>query len=382
MLRYVLSALPVILPLPVFAETPATNLTTVKVSFIEALDPKDTTSSQRFQEEYERAIDTGRELTEKRLASCGYELKTETSFYGASDPIKAKESGEKAASNQAWLIVGPRRSNHYVLLAKGAAETPSVSLMASSDSLNDLGPMHISLAPSNSVMAASAAREAKRQAKGKASYVSFLASECLNCRDFAAAFDKSAETIGLKKKAEVSLVGEQPDVAQLVEVIKKHKPSFVLLPNYSILSSYVVSKLAPVVPGVFFVGSDGWGDAKFGFVQNGPDISNARGFSVRGNPPVSEGLKGFDLGKRLIATGDASKLGSSSSLAILRVFDGLEKSLCRSKPKIREAFAKDFSLNGSRDFSNLWGVSIYEIRSGEMTFARSSKTQSRGKTKQ
>ena len=180
----------------------------------------------------------------------------------------------------------------------------------------------------------------------------------------------------------MSLVGEQPDVAQLVEVIKKHKPAFVLLPNYSILSSYVVSKLAPVAPGVFFVGSDGWGDAKFGFVQNGPDISSARGFSVRGNPPVSEGLKEFDLGKRLIAIGDASKLGSSSSLAILRVFDGLEKSLCRSKPKSREAFAKDFPLSGSRDFSNLWGVSIYEIRSGEMTFARSSKTQSRGKTKQ
>ena len=62
MLRYFLSALLVILALPVFAETPATNLTTVKISFIEALDPKDTTSSQRFQEEYERAIDTGRDL--------------------------------------------------------------------------------------------------------------------------------------------------------------------------------------------------------------------------------------------------------------------------------------------------------------------------------
>jgi hypothetical protein len=382
MVRYVLSALLIGLALPVFAESPSTNLTTVKVSFIEALDPKDTTSSQRFQEEYERAIDTGRDLTEKSLASCGYALKTETSFYGASDPIKAKESGEKAASNQAWLIVGPRRSNHYVLLAKGAPETPSVSLMASSDSLGELGPLHISLAPLNSVMAASAAREAKKQSKSKASYVSFLASECLNCRDFAAAFDKSAEAIGLKKKAELILAGDHPDVAQLIEVIEKHKPDFVLLPNYSILSSYVVSKLAPSASGVFFVGSDGWGDAKFGFVQNGHDISTARGFSVRGNPPVNEGLKGFELGKKLLASGDAAKFGSSTSLAILRVFDGLEKSLCRSKPINRAAFAKDFGVSGSRDFANLWDVSIYEIRSGEMAFARSSKIRDRGATKQ
>ena len=129
---------------------------------------------------------------------------------------------------------------------------------------------------------------------------------------------------------------------------------------------------------MFFVGSDGWGDARFGFVQNGPDISSARGFSVRGNPPVTEGLKGFALGRKLIASGEDSKFGSSSSLSILRVFDGLEASLCHAKPKSREAFAKDFARTGARHFSNPWGVSIYEIRAGEMTFARTSKASQRG----
>ena len=362
------------------AETP--NLTNVKISFIEALDPKDTTSSQRYQEEFERAIEVGRALTKERLASCGYSLTTETSFYGASDPIKAKERGEEASKANSWLIIGPRRSNHYVLLSKGTPDTPTVSLMASSDSLSELGPLHISVAPTNSVMAEAAAREAKKQAKGKSSYVSFISRECLNCRDFAAAFEKSAQAIGLKKISETMISGEQPDVTELEEVIKNQKPAFVLLPNYSIVSSYVVSKLAPNNRGVFFVGSDGWGDTKFGFVQNGPDISAAHGFSVRGNPPVAEGLKGFSLGKKLIAAGDESKFGSSSSLSILRVFDGLEASLCRAKPKTREAFAKEFARNGARDFANPWGVSIYEIRAGEMTFARTSKVGNRSSSKQ
>ena len=117
------------------ASTPPTEKaalkTPVSISFIEALDPKDTTSSRRFQEEYEAAIATGVKLTAARVASCGYRLATKTAFYGASDPMMATEHGEDAAAHGAWLIVGPRRSNHYMLLAKGAPDTPSVSLMAS-----------------------------------------------------------------------------------------------------------------------------------------------------------------------------------------------------------------------------------------------------------
>jgi hypothetical protein len=57
-------------------------LTKVKVFFIEALDPKDTTSSQRFQQEYESAISKGKELTVSQLKECGFEI-TSTTFFTA-----------------------------------------------------------------------------------------------------------------------------------------------------------------------------------------------------------------------------------------------------------------------------------------------------------
>lgn len=76
----------------------ALAITKVKISFLEALAPKDTTSSERFQKEYEYAVQTGIDLTKKDLAKCGYELVDEKSFYDASDTLQALEQAKQATS--------------------------------------------------------------------------------------------------------------------------------------------------------------------------------------------------------------------------------------------------------------------------------------------
>lgn len=57
------------------------NLIPVKISFLEALAPKDTTSSERFQKEYDFAIQTGKDLTKAKLSKCGYELVESQTLY-------------------------------------------------------------------------------------------------------------------------------------------------------------------------------------------------------------------------------------------------------------------------------------------------------------
>src|SRR5690242_16972957 len=122
----------------------------VKVSFIEALAPRDTTSSERFQKDYDKAIEVGKKAVASRLQKCGYDLTTETAFYDASDPLQARERAIDLVKKGSWLIVGPRRSNHYLLLAQGAGDVPTVSLMASASEVSMLGNRHISLSPLNS----------------------------------------------------------------------------------------------------------------------------------------------------------------------------------------------------------------------------------------
>jgi formaldehyde-activating enzyme involved in methanogenesis len=356
------------------ATKPEATPTQVKLFFIEALDPKDTTSSQRFQQEYELAISKGKEFTSSQLKNCGFELTSTTYFYGASDPIQAKEQAERATKEGAWLLIGPRRSNHYLILAKGAPEIPSISLMASSDEIGELGNIHLTLSPANSEMAKAAAEEAagripKDQSK---TYVAVVSSDCLACKNFEKHFDKIASAIGLKKAASLSVVGDQPDVTKLSEELKRSHPAFILLPNYSIVTTHLISAIHSMLPNAFFVGGDGWGDPQFGFVQNGLEVGDAEGFTVRGFPPMRAGLSTFKLGKNLMISPQFSNLESSSALGILSIFNQTAELLCKTKPKTNAEFVKAFQKHGPRLFSPPWGTSIYNLERRNIVFLKSS----------
>src|SRR5262249_20364382 len=153
----------------------------------------DTTSSERFQKEYEYAVQSGKDLTREKLKRCGYEIADEKVLYDASDNLQALEQAKKSESSGAWLIVGPRRSNHYLLAVKGAPDTPSVSIMASAKEVFELDSLHLSLAQSNRKMAEVLVKEAKSKFKQHAKYISVASEDCVTCVDLAESFDQAAK---------------------------------------------------------------------------------------------------------------------------------------------------------------------------------------------
>lgn len=343
----------------------------VKISFIEALAPRDTTSSERFQKDFDIAISLAKTSLAPRLAACGYSIDAKTSFYDASDPLQAKEKAEEATQQGSWLIVGPRRSNHYLILAKGSTDTPSVSLMASSSEVGELGKAHVSLSPLNGDMARVAAREALSGARDikNLSFVSIVSSDCITCRDFADQFEQEAKRIGLKRLERLDVTGDFPDAAPILASLKDKKPGFILLPNYSNASSHLMAALQPVMPGGFFVGGDGWGDSRFGFVQSGRNLEQVRGFTVRGFPPFEQGLREFSLGRKLLASKDLESLPRSGpGLAILRIMQSTADLLCSRRPKSNPEFRSAFAKVGKQRFSAPWGVSVYDLDRGQIRF--------------
>ena len=340
----------------------------VRIAFVEALAPRDTTSSVRYQQSYEGTIALASELLEKKLSACGYRFETHTAFYDASDALKAKEFGAKAAEDGSWLIVAPRRSNHYLLLVQGAENVPTASLMASADKVGELGPRHRTLSPINSKMASVAVQEAKRRTKRGARYVSVVSSDCANCVDFAKAFDSVAIGSGLKKHGEILLTGEAVP-ADLREKVTSARPDFVLLPNYSKVSSAVMAAFNDEKSGPIFVGGDGWGDAQYGFVQNGLDVQNVKGITVRGFPPVDAGLAAFPLGRKILKTKRQS-LSFTPDLSILKILEESANALCAKRPKDRNAFRSAFEGKKGNGLNAPWGVSVFELKKGEIHFAK------------
>lgn len=340
-----------------------------RVDLIEALSPTDTTSSLRFQNEFELAIGTAKANLKAKLSKCGYTLETPTAFFDATDPLQAKEKAEKAESEGSWLIIGPRRSNHYILLAKGSGSTPTVSLMASATELGELGPRHVSLSPSNAQMARAAAAEAKSRVRGATTYASITSEDCVSCVDFAQIFEKEAAKIGLKNSGSFTVRGESPQLDAVVEKVAALNPKIVLIPNYSKVTAQMISVLAPKLKSTLFVGSDGWGDSNFGFLQNDSGVASAKGITVRGFPPVSKGLQLFPLGKAVTRIGKDVPT-SGPGMAILKSLDGTAEILCESRPRSKAEFAAAFEKTARKKLSAPFGVSVYELTSSNIVYGK------------
>lgn len=343
--------------------------TQVRVAFVEALAPRDTTSSARYQQSYEGTINLAKDLLEKRLKTCGYAFDTHTAFYDASDALRAKELGAKAAEDGAWLIVGPRRSNHYLLLVQGAEAVPTISIMASSDKVVELGARHGSVSPINSKMASIAVQEAEARTKKNAAYVSVVSSDCSNCVDFAKSFERAAIDEGLRKVGEIFLTGELVHSVELREKVAELRPDFVLLPNYSKISSAVMASFNDERQPPLFIGGDGWGDSQYGFVQNGLDIQKIKGVTVRGFPSPEKGLSLFPLGRQ-IAKSKLKNLSYTPDLSILKIMEDATNTLCTKRPKTKEAFFSVFDDQLSKSLTAPWGVSVFELKRGEIRFAK------------
>lgn len=358
-----------------YSQSNINQIIKVKISFMEALAPKDTTSSERFQKEYEYAIQTGKDLTRNKLKACGYEITEEKVLYDASDNLQAFEQAKKSEASGAWLIVGPRRSNHYLLAVKGAPETPSVSIMASAKEVFQLNSLHLSLAQSNQQMAEVLAREVQKKFKPSAKYFSIVSEDCVSCVDFADSFDSTAKKLKLKNSHQLKISGEQPDIESLKKIFLKEKPEFIVIPNYSMVSANLMGIISKWNSKIFFIGGDGWGDAKYGFVHDSPQLSKVNGMTVKGLPPVNKGLEFFELGKEILKNPSLASAfpASGSAQALLKAIQDVSEILCKYKPKNKAEFAINFKENGSQYFKNPWGVSIYKLSEGEIVFNKTVK---------
>jgi hypothetical protein len=272
------------------------------------------------------------------------------------------------------MIVGPRRSDHYILVSKGAAATPSVSLMAGASEIEKLGALHLSVYASNPVLAGALAELTRSENKQKeaATYLTVVSEDCLYCRDFSQLFDIAAKLRGLKKLSEVPVISETPDTAPVVAAALQFKPSYVVLPNYSKVSTQIMAAIQDKLPATIFLGGDGWGDGQFGFVDRNPSLSTAKGFTVRGFPPVDQGLQKFPIGRLALKESETGGFAPKSGpgMAILRILQGATDLLCQQRPKSAEAFSKAFEKTGKKYFSAPWGVSIYQLSDARITYLR------------
>lgn len=341
----------------------------VKVYLVEALSPHDSNSSEIFTRKFESTLEIAKEQTTSALLKCGYNLQFKFLPFEANDPLQVYEHAQAAEKEGAWLIIGPRRSNHYLLSIRGAPNTPSVSTMAASTEIDKEGPLHLSVYPRNSDLAVGAVHASLntfQDLKDK-SYFTILNEDCVMCRDFSIHYDSFAKTKGLKKLGQLSIHGENPEIEPILSAVQTSKPNLILLPNYSKASAIVMGTIHAKFPTIRFIGGDGWGDNEVGYVKLNPAVENAYGVCTRGFPPAALGMREFPLGKKVLAIqSDPSFPSGTPGVALLRIFQGLEDLLCEKRPTQLSNFKSAFLQTGSRVFRRSKKVSVYNSLENEV----------------
>ena len=141
------------------------------------------------------------------------------------------------------------------------------------------------------------------------------------------------------------------------------------------VSAYAMGIISKWNPKIYFIGGDGWGDAKYGFVHNSPQLSKVNGMTVKGFPPINKGLEFFPLGKEILKNPSLASAfpASGSAQALLKAIEDVSEFLCKFKPKDKTEFAQAFKQNGSQFFKNPWGVSVFKLSQGEIVFDKTVK---------
>lgn len=368
MLRKYVSILVLINFLVPFSSSAVSPRKKVKVGILEGLAVVDSTSSERYRQIFESSLYYALGSVDRELSSCGYQLEVDEEFFDASDKYAAKTAAARLVSRGAWIVFGPRRSDHFIASVEGSGRVPVVSPMAGSRAVSNLRPPVFSMYPGVSKLAKAAVSEVSRRKYGK-KFAAFVDASCLACRDFLEEFTR-VSTGKLNRIFYLDSFGEAPDVVKLVEQLRTSQVDFLLLPNYSKFSGSVIRGIQDQFPTLKIVGADGWGDGQFGFLEGYGIRPEIQGISVRG------GLPADDLSERLgVVSLDRSWRGERlrppiASLAAISFFRRISKDLCRSRPGSPPALHDYLSKQDADHFREIAGVSIYELKDGQLRFSK------------
>lgn len=349
----------------------AATLKSVKVGVSEALAVLDSSSSQVYRKSLESALTYATAQYEVSASKCGYKFEIETSYFDNSDKLASRTSALQLEQSGSWIIFGPRRSDQFFHASQVLSSTPFVSPMAGSQAVTSLQPPYFTMYPSVDVLAKIAIKAVLDKKIGNR-FASFVDGTCAACKDFQESFRRQAEG-RLVEMFSFDGAGDSPDLVQLSGALARSKVDFLLLPNYSKFSGYTISKLQAQYPNLKVVGSDGWGDGQFGFLESFGILPSVAGISVRGGAPAETMASLYGVRLQDLEIHGQRSSPHFVAYATVDFFRGLTRDLCAARPRNKAEFLAFLSKQKPTHFRSRYGVGVYELRNSQLTFSHSEK---------
>jgi hypothetical protein len=303
------------------------------------------------------------------LHKCGYQLSYLTYYIDNTDSLSAKEGGEYIKSKNVWFIIGPNRSDLFLLTLNGSKSTPAISLMAGADAVTHLKPPIFSMYPSSKQIAAAAVNIVEEKNLGH-HYGVFLDATCNSCIDFSKYFDAFSKN-KLSKEFSIETTDDNPDIAKLLKTLETNKIDFLLLPNFSKLSGNVMAAVHQKFPNIKFLGSDGWGSEDHSFITDNNLPNDIVAYCVRVGMPSKKLASFYHVYSLDKEWGDRVVSPSIANFLTIELLRKISSQLCETKPKSKEEFYRYLEKQNTNVFKTKIGISLYKIRDSKPIFENS-----------
>lgn len=354
------------LPVTLFAIQAKTKpaLIDVKIGVMESLSPTAPSSSERYKRFLEAAIYYAAGENETKLSKCGYRLVPSIYYFDTYDTQELIKATKKLEESDAWVILGPRRSGHFLTAAKTLNKTPILSTMANADEIYTLNNITFSMYPSATQLANILSVNTKTYG---ARYATVVDVRCRTCIDFAKAFANANEG----KEAFIHEVASTtPDLKALIQKLHKHPVDFLVLPNYSDLSGYVIAEVHKHYPNIRFVGGDGWGEDSFSLMQGYGVSNSAEGLAIRAGIQKTDKSKHFKVNSLDREINQEIVTPPNSIFAVVSAIRILTNDLCEAKVENKVAFTKFLSSKPKTHFQTDAKYALYQLANGKLTFTK------------
>lgn len=348
--------------------------TVIRLGVLESFSVSELPSIERMRSAYESSLYYALGENEARLNKCGYSVRVATEYYDNADRLAPKERATYLENSGVHIILGPRRSEQFLVASHGVLRTPLISTTASSDEVHALSPPFFTMYPPIEKFSQALLMGVAKEQYGNR-YGTLVDVTCLACRDFDRSFDKQAVKSRMTKLFGFEVAGEKPDLKPLLEALRAQPIDFLFLPIYAKSAGYVMAALQTEFPRLKYVGTHSWGDGAYGLLEDYRLSPNTRALAVNGN--ASPELMGDMF--QVYALDREARTGPygppASAYRVIDFIRNLTAELCkrakRKQPRLRnkEEFYQFFSQLPRTQFQENAVFGIFRIENSDYQFA-------------
>ncbi len=343
---------------------PKPTLIDVKLGVMESLSPTAPSSSERYKRFLEAAIYYAAGENEAKLTKCGYRLVPSIHYFDNYDIKELMDATKKLENSDAWMIIGPRRSGHFLTAAKNLNKTPILSTMANADEIYTLNNTTFSMYPSASQLAKLLSANTRHYGNSFATVVDV---RCKPCTDFAKAFRNAH---GGKEAFAHEVACSTPDLKLLIQKLQNHPIDFLVLPNYSDLTGYIIAEVHKHYPHIRFIGADGWGEDSFSLMQGYGVSKSAEGLAIRSGMQKADKPSHFRVYSLDREVNQEVITPPNSVYAVVSAIRILTNDLCEAKAADKTAFRHFLAKKQKSHFQTGAKYSLYQLADGKLTFVK------------